>query len=115
MRIKTITEDFDHIQKFDQQVNDALANGWELTARGSLPATPGQRNSRRLLYAEMTLPDPVEETAPREPMDVVREIYEICAGVPQAECQGGSCPLYDWCKNLSKCADPSDWEVPDKC
>lgn len=116
MEIKTITHDFDHVQQFDHEVNKALADGWELTARGTLPATPGQKNSHRLLYAELTKlgPTTAVDPGPRDPFDAVREIYEGCARVPQTECEAGRCPLYDWCKRLPESSDPTDWEVPEK-
>ena len=120
--IKTIVHGIESANRFDKEVNTALKDGWQLGARGALPGTPGKKDSHRLLYAELfrNKPDglPLEMTAPvlhRDPMDAVREIYEGCSRVPQTECSEGRCPLYDWCKSLPNCADPSEWEVPAKC
>lgn len=66
--IKTITHKVNDKAAFDKEVNDALAEGWELVKRELLPPFEGPtRFWERALYAE--LERVIEEEEEEEPED----------------------------------------------
>lgn len=105
MKIKTIARTFDEVAEFDDLVNATLEEGWHLSRRDVLPA-PNQ--GRRLLYAELVLLDPEPEPEPFDPLDLLRQVKEFCRGVDVCI----NCPLADWCQQLRKGGDPTDWDLP---
>lgn len=63
LEIKTILTSSNEHEEFDEKVNDALRNGWELVRRDVLPPFEGDtRFWCRLLYAELE-----REVEPKEP------------------------------------------------
>ena len=112
MKIKTITRNFEWVDEFDQLVNEALAEGWHLTKREVIPGVAGVNHSRRLLYAELVQldPEPAPEAQPLDPIEALHTVREFCIGVDKCI----NCPLVDWCSELRKGGDPTDWEIPEK-
>lgn len=55
-QIKTITAKVKNAKKFDKEVNDAVAKGWDLHSRQLMPDPP-------LLYAELSIDDYLPEGA----------------------------------------------------
>ena len=66
LQIKTITDRLDFSNRFDTEVNDALADGWELVRRDVLPPMAMRNGDQTysVLYAE--LEREVEQEAPEE-------------------------------------------------
>jgi hypothetical protein len=96
MQIKTIREQHILSKSFDDMVNEALAEGWQLTRRTVI-------NDK--LYAELVMPD---EPQPREPLDwkeAVNALRDMCGESP---CLG--CPARNWCVE-EKWKVPKDWEA----
>ena len=64
LEIKTIAERVENLEDFDKQVNEALAEGWELVRREVLPPYEGAIHWwPRALYAELEriVEEPEEE------------------------------------------------------
>ena len=54
LEIKTILEDFNHVEDFDSRVNEAIKDGWELVRREVIPGWEGDTViAFRKLYAEL--------------------------------------------------------------
>lgn len=110
MKIKTVyvplRDTADHPAVFDDQVNDLLAEGWMLGTRKIVEAQAGA--SIDVLYAELVLLDPEPEPEPFDPLDLLRQVKEFCRGVDVCI----NCPLADWCQQLRKGGDPTDWDLP---
>lgn len=68
LEIKTIMHNVVYMNKFDEEVNQALAEGWELVRRDILPAGEGpSRYWERTLYAELEREaEPEEEEEPED-------------------------------------------------
>lgn len=110
MKIKTIIRNFDWVEEFDKEVNEAQEEGWRLVKREVLPGTPGDPGSRRLLYAELVQldPEPEPEDQPLDPIVCLESLRKFCTG---SMCD--TCPLDDFCaRHLPRNEGPADWELP---
>jgi hypothetical protein len=114
MKIKTIISRLNYPATFDAEVNEAQEEGWRLVKREVLLGTPGDADSTRLLYAELVQLDP-EPEAPAEPetldpIEALHVVKEFCHTVPKCV----DCPLVEWCSQLQKGGDPTDWVIPEE-
>lgn len=101
MKIKTVyTND---PEKFDNRVNEALAEGWKLTRRIS--------DQPDAFIAEMELPEP--EPAP-DPVELVRQLQAFCDCVALETCQCGGCPLEWLCGQIGDGRQLDEWELPEE-
>jgi hypothetical protein len=109
MQIKTIFSTFDNVDEFDQQVNDHLAEGWQLVKRDVLPETA---QTFRQLYAELVKPDAPAAPQPRSigPLDAAYALKEFCKSVSNHDCLNDRCPLSGWCDMMRRGDSPSEWE-----
>jgi hypothetical protein len=106
MQIKTIVR-YDPAS-FDDYVNLALKEGYQLEHRGLMPPN---KNGETLHYAQLVLPDPPAETEPEEfdPFQALYQVQQFCKD--QERCH--TCPIQDWCNQLQAGGDPTDWELPE--
>lgn len=110
MKIKTIWAPFDKSREFDAAVNEAVSEGWILTKRDVLPGQQYNDNNwaRRILYAELALPDPPVETPEPEAPDLL-----TCMAAIRAECYRhvicDECPLHGYCDFDA----PPNWTLPE--
>ena len=117
MKIKTMTKKIspEGLAEFDRELNNALAEGWRLVKREVLPGVNlGHCYFAPSLYAELALLDP-EPEAPAEPetvgpVEALHIVKEFCRTVEKCI----DCPLVNWCKDLQKGGDPTDWKIPEK-
>jgi hypothetical protein len=107
VKIKTIV--YDQPDDFDALVNEALAEGYMLEYRGTLP---GGTMARIGHYARLVLLDPEPEAEKADPMEAVRAVRATCLGTNVADCHTGLCPLAKWCEQLGDGGDPTDWVLP---
>lgn len=115
MKIKTIAKKINHegITEFDKEVNNALAEGWILGKRETLPGVNlGNCYFAPALYAELVMLDPLpevtEEPRPVDPIAALQAIQDFCES---NKCDG--CRLYDFCtRHLPNNEGPADWELP---
>lgn len=112
MKIKTIARNFDNVDDFDNKVNAAMDEGWQLSRRTVLSATTETR-PRRLLYAELVMLDPEPEPEATDPLDLLRQVNAFCLSQPIEDCHAHKCPLATWCDQLREGNDPSDWDLPE--
>lgn len=108
LQIKTIIYDFSQDSAFDNKVNEALAEGWELKRRDLVP-----RQSGFILYAELEKDDEEEDD----------RLCETCAHQfkepqeqPCIECDG-NCSRWEP-KNLEKpqkAEEPEEEEICEAC
>ena len=106
MKIKTIRMQLDYAEDFDEEVNQALEEGWLLTRRTVL--VPQANNQHIMLYAEMVRDLELDHPAWQ---DAVRTLHSTCKAAK--ECSDSECPAYEWCKcNLPKV--PEYWRLPDE-
>lgn len=112
MKIKTIRQRLDNAAEFDQQLNEALENGYQLAHRGLVPGfrLDGGGYLHNMLYAELVLPDPEPKQETLDTFQALHIVKEACLAHsgPCSECQ-----LLDWCAQLSNGGDPTDWELPE--
>lgn len=111
MKIKTIVHD--HPDDFDDLVNEALEDGYILEHRGTLQGTEVKVGH----YARLVLLDPLPATTehlPLDPIEALHAIKDFCEGVSVEDCCSDRCPLYDWCTQLRRGGDPTDWKLPEK-
>lgn len=109
MKIKTVwTAD---TVGFDNQVNQALENGYLLVKRELVPA---RQIDDTVYYAELILPDEPEELEPQEdqlsPLGALHVIQDTCFGTNDKDCLY-NCPLRPWCNQLRDGGDPTDWDL----
>lgn len=114
MKIKTIRRRLDNAAEFDEDLNKALANGYQLVRRDIIPGfrLDGGGHLHNMLYAELVLPDPPAEPETPDPIEALHIVKEFCHSVPTKEC-GETCPLSDWCQQLTAGGDPTDWDLSD--
>lgn len=93
---------------FDQQVNEALADGFTLERRDLVFSTTGAGHH----FAQLTKKDPEPEPVPADPIDLVRAIREVCLATDGDDCGTDRCPLNAWCEQLRAGGDPTDWILP---
>ena len=101
MQIKTV---FKHdAAAFDKEVNEALADGWQLVKRFS--------DRPEGWIAELVKLDPPEEPEPLTWQEAARVLTDICTN---AQACGENCPMYDWCEtNLpGNALPPNEWVTP---
>ena len=100
MKIKTIIRGLSWADEFDQLVNAALGEGWQLTKREVIADTQ--------LLAELVQLDPEPEAEPpANPVAALRVLREFCAG---RSC--GGCPLVRFCTLHLACDEgPADWKA----
>lgn len=106
MKIKTIWRKT--IKNFDDEVNEALAEGWHLVKRELVVDTQHLDNS--VFYAELAQldPEPVPEAQPLDPVEALHVVQEFC---DSSKCEG--CRLYDFCaRHLLNNEGPADWDLP---
>lgn len=103
MKIKTVCRGLDNRCEFDQDVNQALEEGWQLVKRDVLNGGPltDTRYQNRMLYAELVLPDPPAEPAEPDLFACAEAIRQACARVTSCK----DCPLHDFCENTA----PHEW------
>lgn len=109
MKIKTVwTAD---TVGFDDQVNQALKNGYQLVKRDLVPAP---HLDDTVYYAELVLPDEPEVLEPQEdqlsPLGALHVIQDACFGTNDKDCLY-KCPLRPWCNQLRDGGDPTDWDL----
>ena len=117
MKIKTVYALFDQARSFDPEVNSYLAKGWVLRKRAVIQGMPytDTNYARRVLYAELEMPDKEEtisEPEPRHPLEAVRELRGYCRS-RHGFCEG--CQLHNilcgpfgpWRKG------PAEWTAPE--
>lgn len=114
MKIKTICYALEATAKFDEEVNAALAEGWQLVKREVLPGMSYTETNwaKRALYAELVKLDPPAEPETTDPFDAVRAIKATCEGVSLEDCHACRCPLSAWCRKMPDGYDPIDWDIP---
>lgn len=114
MKIKTICYRLDKANDFDDEVNRVLAEGWQLVKRTVLPgkALTADTYNNRMLYAELVKLDPPAEPETPDPMDLLRQVREACLRVPSNGCNPEGCPMFNWCEQLRRGGDPTDWVLP---
>lgn len=128
MKIKTIFKPLDNgfDDDFDTEVNAALAEGWQLVKREVLPGHSYNPTNwaKRILYAELVMPDAPEEAAPFDyvealaqeagkpaPLNPFKALAAIRAFCEARTCAG--CPLDLWCQaHLANKEGPADWKLP---
>jgi hypothetical protein len=108
MKIKTIIHDYP--VKFDEQVNQAIEEGYLLERRELVPL---DATSKAYHYAQLVLPDPPAEPEPFDPGLALHQVQTFCHSVDQNDCGTDRCPLNGWCQRLRDCADPTDWDLPE--
>lgn len=106
MKIKTITGSGPYT--FDEAVNKAIANGYQLVRRDVLVSTVKPEDS--ILYAELVLPEPAPEPETIDPFQALHIVKAACLAHKEP-CN--ACPMIDWCRQLDNCNDPTDWELPE--
>jgi hypothetical protein len=109
VKIKTVSSSFDWRGDFDNAVNEALEKGWQLVKREVIPGSP---NDSARLYAELVKLDPPAEPETPDPMDLLRQVREACLRVPSNGCNPEGCPMFNWCEQLRRGGDPTDWVLP---
>lgn len=114
MKIKTIKNRLDNVVSFDNDLNKALEEGYQLVHRGLVPGfrLDGGGYLHNMLYAELVLPDPAPEPETVhnfDPFQALRQVKQFC----EAQKKCGECPLYNWCKLTDDYHDPTDWELPE--
>lgn len=111
MKIKTVVED--RPSAFDRAVNDWLSDGWVLRHTEVLNYKDGTFRYNALLV----LPDPPAEVATPapetiDPLDALRTIKGICAGMSSSDCETENCPLHEWCRDIPGRYSPGTWRIP---
>lgn len=108
MKIKTVWTA--NTVNFDDQVNQALEDGYQLVKRELIPAP---HLDDTVYYAELVLPDEPEEQeppVPLTPLDALQFIQNTCTATSDKDCQF-ACPLRPWCNQLRDGGDPTDWDL----
>lgn len=114
MKIKTIWALFDQSRSFDAEINAYLEEGWVLRKRAVIQGMPyiDTTYARRVLYAELELPDKEETIAlpePPNPFEAARRLQEYC--LARSGCQG--CKFhFDGCI-LANRTKPCYWWLPE--
>lgn len=92
LQIKTIGNDFQKSDVFDKEVNDAIAEGWELVKR-ELVDSP--KYGDLVLYAELEKEDEAETVEAPEPWRLTRDPalpYRCPHCGYKTDLPGGQCP-----------------------
>lgn len=110
MKIKTIWALFDQSQSFDAEVNSCLEKGWVLRKRAVIQGMSYTQTdyARRVLYAELEMPDKPDII---DPYEAARMLREYCRARGGGSCQG--CKFhFDGC-SLTNRTKPSYWRLPE--
>lgn len=107
MKIKTIWTPT--LKYFDDRVNAALAEGYQLTRRDLVPA---EKPVDYVFYAELVLPDPAPDPEPVE-IDAIQALHIVKAACLAHKGPCNDCPMTDWCESLQLGGDPTDWVLPE--
>lgn len=116
MKIKTIIQKVtdEGLKKFDQQVNDAIAEGWILGKRDVLPGVDlGGAYFVPHLYAELVMLDPEPEPEATDPLDLLNQVKAFCLSQAVEDCHANKFPLAAWCDQIREGCDPTDWILPE--
>lgn len=114
MKIKTIRWKLDYAERFDEEVNEALEDGYRLMQRSFIPGfrLDGGSYLHNMLYAELVK---VDEAPAPDPFEALRVVRDFCEEMPTEKCLG-KCPLTPWCAMY--CPQdgmaPADWVIPDE-
>ena len=116
MEIKTIVIRLDNAGEFDERVNAALKEGWQLVKREVLqPAAQSpERYTYIMLYAELVkLPETELQADPVTWQEGVEALRSTCRDA--VSCDRASCPMYDWCEAAitAKADPPNAWPAPE--
>lgn len=108
MEIKTICKRMDLRRDFDEEVNKALADGWQLEVRGVLPGARLSDNihDERMLYAELVKPGKAKEPEAPDLMAAARLVQDTCLQFKGCR----SCPLGDICEH----EPPYKWDLAEE-
>ena len=98
MKIKTVINQ--SAAEFDKEVNAAIAEGYELTAR--LSTRPEG------FIAELVLQDPHAAPEIVNPYQALHLIKAICVETPDCD----HCVVSNWCHKYAGETDPCCWELP---
>lgn len=109
MKIKTVFNQ--SAAAFDDEVNAALGEGYQLVRRLS--------DQPEGFIAELVLLDPPDADPEPELMDAqvvaaVRTIKAYCDTVTGEDCLGNRCPLAPLCDQLKEGKRPDEWKLPEE-
>ena len=103
LQIKTIMHNFDKVEKFDAEVNEALADGWDLVRRDVLPGWEGQTTvAYRKLYAELERIIEEPEEDPEDEMICAEWKISRDPAYPY-KCTSCGCKVQEPIKNCPHC------------
>ena len=108
MKIKTIWTA--KLTRFDDDVNNAMAEGYQLVRRDVLVDTNCLNDS--VLYAELIQPDPEPEPEPVQ-IDWIKALHIVKAACLAHKGPCNDCPMTNWCDQLQSGGDPTDWKLPE--
>lgn len=109
MKIKTIGKKIVDANRFDEEVNAALDEGWDLVRRTVI--VPQGDYGYLTLYAELVKDLETENTFTWQ--DAVQTLMETCRNAKT--CEAGGCPMFDWCEaHLAEAKEPQEWSDPDE-
>lgn len=116
MKIKTIKNRLDNAVSFDKELNQALAEGYQLVRRDIVPGFRLDCGNylHNMLYAELVLPDPAAEPETVDPVNLLRQVQEFCLSVPPSECNADRCPLAPYCQAIQEGQTPDEWVFPEE-
>jgi hypothetical protein len=110
MKIKTIWTT--RVSDFDDSVNNAMEDGYQLTRREVLPDPRDLEGS--VLYAELVLPDQPDEPETDDPIEALRTVQRVCLAVSGDDCGTDRCHLRKFCDRLRDGGDPTDWDLSEE-
>ena len=96
---------------FDEQVNDALKKGFQLTRRDIVPGfVVGSTTLEPAYYAELVKPDePPQKDGVMNVLDALNVVREFC---DDHQCDD-KCLLNEFCeRHLAESEGPTDWVLP---
>ena len=114
MKILTVWEA--NLHKFDERVNNALADGYTLIRREVFPAPKNLDDS--VLYAELALLDKSDiipgkvDLAAVDPVALAEAIRAHCHSVKMEDCHNDLCPLAVYCDAIRGGKTPEEWPKP---
>ena len=103
MKIKTVVDNISWPGDFDEKVNEAIDEGWQLVKRETVGSN---------LYAQLVLPDPAPVPEPME-IDGIQALHIVKAACLAHKGPCNDCPMTNWCEQLQHGGDPTDWDLPE--